>query len=278
MKKHIPLLAVAASLATASVSTAQVQLVAGWDFGQFTFEGWSTTAVTQDVDGASIPANYSESRAFSPVSPQDQVDGVTPVNAGTGVIYWNGTNGSSAFDASFNAEIQALRGSRSVNTSLAGTSVLGSSVFGRTISDQFSDPNDFGLGVDLNTVSRDLAIVVDMTGFSDFVPSANGNLPNFSFAASSVTGGSVQWLFNGSVFATSTIPAGDYLAYTVDLPSAFYGGVNTLVARVSVGEFTFDNVQANGLVGAPIPEPSAAAALAGLAGLGLALNRRRRRA
>ena len=278
MKKN-HLIATTALLAVVTSSHAQLDLVAGWDFGQFVLSGWSSTDPTFINNGTSIPANYSESRNVSPVSTHE---GGSPASAGTGTIFWDGQFSSSVFDGSFAgaAEIQAAPGTRVTNSTMVGTNVIGASTFARTLSNNDSDPTDLALQVQL-TNSKDLSIRLDLTGYTDFAPAANGGVPNFSFAASSQNASTITWLINGSQFAQTSLSAGElssFIAYSVDLPETFYGSEGTLTARFSSGSLIIlDNMQANGLVSA-IPEPSSFAAIAGLLGLGFGVARRRARA
>jgi hypothetical protein len=273
--KKLHAFAVAASLGAASTLAAQVQLVAGWDFGQFVFPGMSSTDPVNYSDAGYISANYSESANFSPVASHEE--GV-PVSSGTGAIYWDGSHSSSVFTASFDGQIQGAPGAGLTNAAMPGTNVVGAATFARNLSNGDSDPYSHALQVDIAS-TMNLAFVIDMTGFEDYAPASYGNVANFSFAASSNTGASIEWFFNGTSLGTSNITNGDltgFSTYTVDLPANFYGAENTLVAQISGGRVIFDNVQSVGLAASPIPEPSSFAALAGLAGLGFAAGRRRR--
>ncbi len=279
MKKN-HLLASAALLAVVNASHAQLDLIAGWDFGQFVFSGWSSTDQTFTNNGTSIPANYSESRNVSPVGTHE---GGSPVSAGTGTIFWDGQFSSSVFDGSFagSSEIQAAPGTTVTNATMIGTNVIGASTFARTLSNFDSDPNSLALQVQLSS-SKDLSFRLDLTGYTDFVPAEQGGVQNFTFAASSQNASTITWLINGSQFGqTTTLSAGElsaFTAYSVDLPETFYGSEGTLTARFSSGSLIIlDNIQANGLVSA-VPEPSSFAAIAGLLGLGFSVARRRARA
>ena len=245
--------------AGAALGQAQVKLVAGWDFGQFVFAGWSSTDPTFNADGTGIPANHSESAGISPVFTHE--DGL-PYTAGTGTIHWDGSFGSSVFDGSFTAgaDVQAAPGTRVTNATVPGTDVLGAATYARTLSNIDSDPADQAMLI-AGTSGKSFALRVNLVGFQDFSPSAQGNFANLSIAASSDSGATIEWSYSGSVIAT-TVVAGNALSnfssYSVDLPAEVYGGERTLLARVSGGNLIIDNLQINGLPAAVI-EPAAIA-------------------
>ena len=192
-----------------------------------------------------------------------------PYSAGTSTLYYDGTNGSSAFDFAGGTDLLVIqRGS------------------GITVNDQTVNPvismafagDDFNNGLQVNGASpMSFSIVTDTTGYIDFNP-ADVSLPNdfnFTFAAYAVTGsGSVQFSLDGvNVGSAFNVLGGEYQAFNLDLPENFYGDADaTLVATVT-GNVAFDHIQINGLTA--IPEPSTYAAILGAAALGFAMYRRR---
>jgi hypothetical protein len=142
------------------------------------------------------------------------------------------------------------------------------------------DDNNAALRLN-STVSghTDIALTINTVGFADYDASAfaQPNDFNFTFSAYAASGASasIEWLLNGSSLGVFTANPGEFQAFSVDLPAAFYGDADaTLVARVT-GDIVLDNIQANGVVSA-VPEPASFAALAGVLGLGFAASRRRR--
>ncbi len=243
MQKHIALLAAGAlALTAATGGHASVQLVAGWDFGQFVLPGSSATDPSTLAPASSIPANHSESAGFSAVS---QRRGGQPASAGVGTISWPGFA-----NTAFNGEIQAAApGAVAANATMPGTDLIGVATFGRRLGNLDSDPQGLAL-LAAASGTKDLEIRVNLTDFADFNPAANGNLPNLSVAAASDTGATIQWIVGGAVVGTSEVPAtslAGFSAYEVDLPAAIYGQAEALiVARVS-GRVAIDNLQINGV-------------------------------
>jgi hypothetical protein len=74
---------------------------------------------------------------------------------------------------------------------------------------------------------------------------------DFTFAARGNGGTAiVEWLFNGSVFATSTITADGFNTYSYELPGGFYE-TGRIRGRLISGSVSFDNVHFNGAPGQP---------------------------
>ncbi|HEY9250136.1 MAG TPA: PEP-CTERM sorting domain-containing protein [Rariglobus sp.] len=258
--KLIALLALAAPVA-ATAAAGDFHLVAGWDFGQFTAAGYAVTDPAQADFATSIGANFSSTNGFNSVTTHD---GSTPVSSGTGTISWAYNDAS--------AELVVSRaGSQSINTTMA--------VFaGTEMSNGNSDPISLALGFN-NFDSGSFSITVDMTGFEDYTASEHGSFANFSFAASGSA--TIQWTLDGISVGSSTFATGDtttFVKQELDLGAEFFGGSSTLVGTIVGGDsFAIDNVQFYGVASA-VPEPSTYAALAGVAGLVMAVYRRRRAA
>lgn len=259
--------AILASLVLASGASAFAadSLIAGFNFGQFNGSGVPSTDGVDFTSAGSVAAGF---RGTS--TPTNADSGVYRANNGISgaydpgyaTWYWDGTNGSASF--AFNGVDVAV-----VETSLNAVNsatVNGGNLLG-------FDTNFAGLS--FAVAGQKWSIVTNTVGYADTATAGN-----FTFAAYSSAGATVEWFLNGSstAFVTSTIISGtEYSAYTVDLPTEFYGQTSvSLQGRISSGSsVTFDNAQINGAVSA-VPEPSAFAALAGLAGLAIAASRRRR--
>lgn len=253
----IALIALAAPVA----ASAQIQLVAGWDFGGFTFDGFAYTDPDLSDFATSIDANFSSVGQFNPVTSHN---GNTPVSAGTGSIGW-------AYSAAENGQLFSAAGTRTVNTTMVD-------FVGTPMSNNNSDPTNKALAfTDFNGGS--ISLNVNLSGYQDFDPVDHAGAANLSFAASAEGAISLEWVFNGSTFATTNLAPGtlsNFGTYTVDIPANFYGSSSSLTVNVTGADtFRIDNLQINGVVGSAIPEPSSFAALAGLVGIGFAASRRR---
>jgi hypothetical protein len=271
MKKSILALGVAVLPVVAS---AQVQLIAGWNFGQF------LPSPTPILDGASfetvgsIPSNWTSAVQAGPEDTgQFKQDNSlsTIFSAGSGVLSFDGGNSSSAWGA--NASVNIGTGLDAVNAA----TVTGNPMY--TGDDAF-------LSLRLTAVSgvTDIALTLNTVGFGDFDPAAFGqdNDANFTVAAYNASGASatIEWLFDGSVIATSVANAGagNFQAFSVDLPEAFYGDSDALLIARITGDVVIDHIQFNAIPVAAIPEPSTYAAIVAVAGLAVAAGRRRRSA
>lgn len=134
-----------------------------------------------------------------------------------------------------------------------------------------------GAGMNLRFNVKDTLWTIQVEGTAGFT-NVDGADNDFTFAARGNGGvATIEWLFDGSVFATSSVAAASFATYGVDLPAEFYGNgvIQGRLRSDSVGTVNFDNSQ---IGGSAVPEPSSFAALAGLAGLGFAASRRRRSA
>jgi hypothetical protein len=266
MKTRIALL-LALSAAAAS---AQVQLIAGFNFGQFIGAGQASTDGVNGNPVGFITSNFTNNK-----SPGTFDSGVshaafgieTPYSDGPATLYYDGTNGSDAWDfENLNGLIVVERGSLvAINHNM----VNGLQIFP-------GDDNNAALRFTAGA-ANEFTIVNDTRGWMDFDP-VSFNQPNdfnFTFSAYAASGASatLEWIFEGVVIGTANIAPGEFQAFNVDLPETYYGEeFATLVGRVT-GDLVIDHVQINGTA---IPEPSTFAALAGVAGLALAATRRRR--
>lgn len=269
MKKIIlPLLAIAAP----AISFANVELISGFNFGQFIGAGEASTDGLNGTATGSINSNYAGSSV-----PGVEDSGIYKVNnaiessysAGSATIYWNGTNGSDAWDFSSGLSVYEHGSAQAVNHELVTGDIM---IYG--------DDNNAGLGFNSGLGNDTFALVIDTTGFADYDPSGFGqpNDFNFTFSAFANSGGTatIEWFFNGNSLGEFTANAGDHQAFNLDLPVDFYGNSGTTLIGVVTGDLVVDNVQINGV--SAIPEPASFAALAGALGLGFAAFRRRRAA
>lgn len=265
-KSLITLLVAAAPLA----ASAQVELISGFNFGQFVAAGEpSTNGVTFEYVGF-INSNFAGNTAPGP-----QDSGIyrgnqglsTSFSAGSGTIYWNGTNGSSNWTFATGVAAYEHGSFQAVNHNLVNGSTLIS-----------GDDNNAGLNLNSGSGNSTVALVVNTTGFSDFNPSsyAQPNDFNFTFSAFANSGGtaSVEWFFGVTSLGSFTANAGAHQAFSLDLPVGFYGNSNSTLTAVISGDIVIDNVQINGV--SAIPEPASFGAIAGVMCLGLAASRRRR--
>jgi hypothetical protein len=235
------------------VASAQINLVAGWDFGQFTFDGSAVTNTDTLAFETFIPSNFSGADGFNPVSSHNP-DG-SPISSGRGTISWT-------LAAAEAQQIYGLaEGSSTTNVTMVDFA-------GTNMSNIFSDSVGNALVFD-GFGGQSFSINVNLTGYEDFVGT------NFSFAASADSATTINWLVGGSNFSTN-VAAGAYAVYTLDLPANVYGS-NAVITGTVAGnaKLRLDNAQINGQVSA-IPEPSTYAALVGVAALAAVGLRRRR--
>jgi hypothetical protein len=233
--KSLSLLIIA--LATPWVASAQVQLISGWDFGQFTFEGLATTHPDADPLASGIPANFASIGANNPTSTHN---GTNPVSAGTGTINWSMDDANSAI-------IFAASGTRTINSTMVDFA-------GSTMSNGNSDPNNLGLGF-TTFDGHSFSLTTNLTGYGDYAPADYAGAANFSFAAASEGAVTIKWFSGDTLVGTNVLTAGtlgSFNTYTLDLPSLFYGSSTTLTAQISGdATFTIDNIQINGVVVIP---------------------------
>lgn len=260
-----------------AVASAQVQLVSGFNFGQFIGSGAPATDGTTGEPVGFISSNFGPG-----TQPGDADSGVfhannaiaTPYSAGSSILYFDGSNGSTAFDFAGGTDLSVIeRGSPVPVNSQTVNSLIQMALPG--------DVNNAGLRVTGGLLGKSFSIVTDTAAWADFAPAdfTQSNDFNFTFAAYALTGGSgtVQFSLNGvSLGGPINVLGGEYQAFNLDLPANFYGqSTATLVATVT-GDLAFDHIQINGLTA--IPEPSTYAAILGAAGLVGAMILHRKRA
>jgi hypothetical protein len=255
----------AALLALAVTAAAQAQTtLAGWSFGQFLSDGYPSVDGSTGDATSFIAATYRGS--YNPVS--NDVDGSITINSGaTG--YVDTTFGSWSF-ANFN-----INNASDVRSDLVGSlnTVNSTTLDGKQM--HLTDSGSKVLGFNVTNTLWTIT-VGDTTGFTNVAGASN----DMTFAATTTSGATIEWLYNGSVFATTTVnaPAPDsvpYAVYGVEFTgngAAFYG-TGVIQGRLTSGSVKFDNFQINGTA---VPEASSFGALAGFAGLVFAGSRRRR--
>lgn len=281
-----------ATIASAQVPAGQTGLIAGWDFSN------ARVATTLNV----IPALFTDTGTYGDISAVFNNTGSTASFVSKGSIKLDGSNGSSSWlvtgtvgsrngtvtstdldDAATGKVINSFRRNSSsdllFNKGFAINGAALSSVY-ETLDGAGSNQTSKAAWYNLrSTASADkFSIALDTTGFSGIVLKFNAqigaNAPAISWSYSTNGGASTT-----ALGVTNTLGA-SVGQYTVDFSAIT--GLNDSTGAVLIGQITqgttarLDNVQVLGTAVAAIPEPSTYAALAGFAGLGLALVRRRR--
>lgn len=210
-------------------ASAQATLVAGWDFGQFAFDGFAITSPGDFTLQTFIPANFSGVNDFNPVATHDE-NGVA-VASGLGTLNWS----QAAADA------QQLYGLGAAGSASANTAMP--SFPGTSMSNFLSDPANNALILE-GFSGQSIGFNVDLTGYEDF----SSSVPNMSFAAFADSAVTIEWSVNGTSITTNIAGTGAYAVYTLDLPASAYGAnaviTGTISGNAKVG---FDNIQINGL-------------------------------
>lgn len=221
------------TLAAAAPVCAQDTLLAGFTFSQFIGDGIPTVNAETFESTNFIVATY----RGDTIPSSNVVDGtIIGQNSGTGfntpsIASWSFSN----FDVEDGVSVTAV-GFNALNTANS-TTVNGP---------QMHLTDGAGMGLRFNTLNTLWSIEVKNT--SGYV---NADTDDFTFAAVGNGGtATVEWLFNGTVFATSTITTGGFNTYAYELPGGFYGN-GRITGRLTSGSVTFDNVQFNGAIGTP---------------------------
>lgn len=212
---------------------AQVQLVSGYNFGQFLGAGDSAIDAGTGLDSGFIGANWAEG-APPPLTSNgaDFANDVGYTN-GTGTVYWDGTAGSD------NNKDQYL---------ITAIANLAPSIN----ADTFNGTNMALIGDNTENIALNvggaysIGFRQNMTNYGD----AGGT--DLTFAAQATSSPiTITWTYDGNVVATTNVGT-SWAAYTVDLPSEFFGTMSDLTATFS-GAGSLDNLQFNGYFGTPLP-------------------------
>lgn len=255
----------AVSLASSASAAVSVELIAGWNFGQFISSGVpSTDGTTGDAIG-SIPSNYAGSTRplDSDSGPSHILSGnSTTFSAGSGVLNFSAWDFANGVDVS----VVELGGVSAINA----TAVDGLQMYP-------GDTSNAHLRFAVGSVS-DFTISLDTSSFADFDPLDFSQTNDFNLTLAAYKGSgtvaSIEWFLNGSSVGTTSTNSGNFAAFSVDLPADFYGQSNAVLTGRVTGDIVIDNVQINGVTA--VPEPASYAVIAAVAGLGLAVARRRR--
>ena len=258
-------------LALPAAASAQVSLIAGWNFGQFIGNTVpSTNGLTGEAVG-SIPSNYAGFTRPGPGTSGPEQSGVsaTPFSAGTGVISWDGSNGSDSW-----AYVDGT-GVYVNNDPETYSSVNGNLVTNNDLNSGQDGNGNWQLRFTASPGADAFAITVNTASYADYNDAAYSQTNDFNFSFAAYGSGSVTFFYDGANVGSSFVVGATETAYNLNLPASFYGKASsTLIAQVSdVGAINFDNIQINGVA---IPETTSYAAMLGLAGLTLAALRRRK--
>jgi hypothetical protein len=265
--KNKTLLLVSAAALTA-LSSANADLVAGWDFSQFAGPGFNSTDGSTFAGEGNAQANYSD---FNSPSPDIAA-------ASFGSIYYNGSFGSTDAVDGFTYQAVPVSGNlgSGSNQTADGNPFNDSSSYAFLTNSGQGFTNNLSLGIDGNiSVVFEANVIGQAAGASDWT---------LNFAAKdSLNTSSVSWeistdgssytslgLTNNLTTTDSAFSVTSALADNSD--QVFFRGT---FADIEVGDSRalFDNV---GISGAVVPEPSTYAAIFGVFALGFAVYRRRR--
>lgn len=263
--------------ALVSQASAQVRLIAGWDFD-------TTNTAQSHLDTGLIDWEYGAVGGMGSLNSPTVFSDLSPERVGT--IYWNGSFGSSTFAyGAVDEEVGGQLGTLTVNQISGSIRPVGPFFF--------SDPVEAGSvnALGFNAVSgKSFVIAVSTTGYESIKLSYAGvQIGNGADAADTI---SWEYSNNGSLYTTAstihtiaTVDGTGWGAHTLDLSAvALASNQTTLYLRGTLGGavgttsfnsvLSIDNVQ---ITGTAIPEPTTVGLLGGLVSLGAILARRRLR-
>lgn len=261
---------IAALLAGSAASLGAQQAIVGWDFSQFSQDGFSST------DGVNLTgqvnANYSTGAS-------DPFFGAAH-NNGLGTMYYDGTNGSTALSLN-PADVQPNGGGDVGNF---GYTALGTSGQITTLGTQGqSQTTARALGFNSGANGDSFTFEVDITGFADFQTATDWQFSFVGYNASdSDNASSIAWEYStdGSSFNAATTSNLTQNEARIDLDvSSLSGGAldgqSGFFLRGTLGGVTDGLTYVDNVGVSAVPEPSAFAAIAGVLALGFAATRRR---
>jgi len=262
-KKYITLGVAAFTLSFASVQAQE--MVAGWDFSQYSGDGFNTLSNPPALPFTeTLNANYSDR----------DPNGVGLESGAFGTLHYDGSFGSTDVNPDGSTdEIWPSSGNLSSNTSV-GTKLFDSS--NSAISQgEGAQENNLALKL-LSTTAVSIVFLADTTtiatSFTDW---------SVSFAGLDLTAGDSSPANIDVSFSTDGVNYGATTTFNLTgVDSAFSTGTFADATQTAYFKFDFggtdlgiDNV---GITGTVVPEPSSFAALVGALALGFAAVRRRR--
>lgn len=262
---------IAACTAGLFASAQAQELVAGWDFSQFSNTGFAST------DGATVTGQANANWVRNAPGSLVAAPGFNTA-PNYGVIHYDGTFGSSAFD--LNAQL--YNGGEDAGTFNTPGGSLGSSGEIGSLTGQgqnFGNAQAMSLGS--NREGQSIVIAMDVSSYDSFTAGSDWNLTYAARTNDTIDGASnIGWEYSldGSnyTFLENDALTSSLTGFSVDLSAA--GATDQLFVRgtfsgIDNNALYVDNVMVNA-----VPEPSAFAAIFGVMALGFAAVRRRRRA
>jgi hypothetical protein len=165
---------------TPVIASAQVQQLSGFNFGQFIFAGAPSVDTEAGVSTGFIQSNFGLGTTPGPLdSGVYKINNfagspTTPYSAGLSTLYFDGTNGSSAFDFANGTNVSVFEVG-------AGVAVNNQTV-NPTISMLLAgDDNNATLNFVSSGATNKFSIVTNTTGFADFNPASFSQPNDFNF-------------------------------------------------------------------------------------------------
>lgn len=234
--------------ATMRAGANSVELIAGWNFGQFVTSGIPTTNPETYEPVTSITSNYTGTTSPSPEDGgvyRAQNAGSGFFSAGTGVLdfsSWIPHDGTSPTPGGVTVfEVTNIEAAN-------GTIVTGRNMFG-------GDDNNAQLRF-TSGQTTDFTLSLSTSGYSDFDPSAyfQDNDFNLTLAAYKFSGASasIEWYYDGIAIGNTTTSSQNPAAFNIDLPSNFFGKSNAVLTGRVTGDIAIDHLQINGIRATPV--------------------------
>lgn len=265
---------IAACTAGLFASAQAQELVAGWDFSQFTndFPGFSST------DGLALTGQANANWVRNAPGSLVAAPGFNTA-PNYGVIYYDGSFGSSVFDLN----TQLYNGGADAGVFNTPGGVLGSSGSIGSLKGQGQDENSFAQAMELGSIREGQSIVIamDVSGYDSFTAGSDWNLTYAARTNDTIDGASnIAWEYSldGSAytFLENDALTSSLTGYTLDLSAA--GATSQLFVRATFSGIDNNALYVDNVMVNAVPEPSAFAAIFGVLALGFAAVRRRRQA